>query len=248
MKIEFKELKKSFNGNTILNGISGSFDAEKSNIILGTSGTGKSVLIKTICGLIKQDYGDVLIDGYNLSKIGKKDRNKLMSNIGFLFQGGALFDSLSVFENVAFRLIHYDKMPRKKARDIATEKLNLVGLDSSILDNDISSLSGGMQKRVSLARTISYNPKIIFFDEPTTGLDPIMTSVVSDLIMKCQQNLKSTNIVVTHEMKLAREIGDKIIFLSKGDIIWNGSKNTIENPNNQTVYNFVNGVVSDQAV
>jgi phospholipid/cholesterol/gamma-HCH transport system ATP-binding protein len=171
-----------------------------------------------------------------------------MSNIGFLFQGGALFDSLSVFENVAFRLINYDKIPRQKARDIAVEKLNLVGLDSSILDNEISSLSGGMQKRVSLARTICYNPKIIFFDEPTTGLDPIMTSIVSDLIMKCRQNLKSTNIVVTHEMKLAREIGDKIIFLSKGDIVWNGSKNTIDNPNNKTVYNFVNGVVSDQAV
>lgn len=225
----------------MLNGVSGEFKDMESIILLGGSGTGKSVLIKIICGLLQQDSGDIEIDGYNMNKISTKNKQEFMDNIGFLFQSGALFDSLKVWENIAFKLIHKNNLSVTKARDLAAEKLEMIGLKPRVMDMNIYELSGGMQKRVSLARTIASNPKVIFFDEPTTGLDPVMSEVINDLIIKCSKFLKSTNIIVTHDMKSAKKLGDKILFLYKGEVLWNGTRDNLFDSGNQYLHQFVNG-------
>ncbi|QED23539.1 ABC transporter ATP-binding protein [Candidatus Deianiraea vastatrix] len=235
------DIEKKFGSNAVLRSVSGEFSASKSTIILGGSGTGKSVLIKIICSLLEQDSGKVAIDSQDMSKVSQITKDEIMDNIGFLFQSGALFDSLSVFENIAFKLINKKKMDKSKARDIAAEKLEMVGLKSHVLDLKPHELSGGMQKRVSLARTIASNPKVIFFDEPTTGLDPVMSEVINDLILKCGKTLGSTNVIVTHDMKSAAKLGDKIIFLYKGQVIWSGSRDNLFSSNNQYLDQFVNG-------
>ncbi|NBX52141.1 MAG: ATP-binding cassette domain-containing protein [Proteobacteria bacterium] len=240
-KIEIKNLHKNFSKKEVLSGVDLSVDKSSSLVILGGSGSGKSVLIKIISGLIEPSSGSINIDGQNILSFNSKQKDELMQKIGFLFQGGALFDSLSVWENVAFRLIHHQKISKFDAKKIAISKLNSVGLSQKTADLLPSELSGGMQKRVSLARVIASNPEIIFFDEPTTGLDPIMADVINDLIIANSKELGATTITITHDMHSARKISDKIAMLYEGKIIWCGDIKDLDNSGNPFVDQFING-------
>lgn len=240
-KIKISNLTKSFATKKVLNGVDLNIEKGKSMVILGGSGSGKSVLIKIISTLIAPSSGNVKIDNIEIANIKNKDRDILMSKIGFLFQGGALFDSLSIWENVAFRLIHHQKRTKNDAKKIALQKLNSVGLGAKIADLLPSELSGGMQKRVSLARAIASDPEIIFFDEPTTGLDPIMADVINDLIIKNSKELGATTVTITHDMYSARKIADKVAMLYEGKIIWCDDVKNLDNSGNQFVDQFING-------
>lgn len=240
-KILIDNLHKSFGKKEVLCGINLSVEKSESLVILGGSGSGKSVLIKTIATLISPTSGAIKIDGLDVSSFKEKQRDNLMQKIGFLFQGGALFDSLSVWENIAFRLIHHQKLSKIEARKIAISKLNAVGLSQKTADLLPSELSGGMQKRVSLARAIAGNPEIIFFDEPTTGLDPIMADVINELIIANSKELGATTVTITHDMHSARKISDKIAMLYDGKIIWSGGVKDLDNSNNLIVDQFING-------
>jgi phospholipid/cholesterol/gamma-HCH transport system ATP-binding protein len=213
----------------------------ESLVILGGSGSGKSVLIKIISGLIAPTSGSIIIDGDETTSISDSSRDKLMAKFGFLFQGGALFDSLPVWENVAFRLTNSQKITKKQAREIAIEKLRLVGLSEKTADLFPSELSGGMQKRASLARAIASNPEIIFFDEPTTGLDPIMADVINDLIIANSKQLGATTITITHDMNSARKIADKIAMLFEGRIVWCGNVKEMYSSGNTYLDQFIHG-------
>ncbi len=240
-KIIVKDLMKSFGTKEVLKGINLEVEKGESIVILGGSGSGKSVLIKTIATLMHPTSGSIKIDGKEISNIVRRDRDKLMEKFGFLFQGGALFDSLTIWENVAFRLLYQQKMGRKKAKDIAIEKLRSVGLSSKTADLFPSELSGGMQKRASLARAIAANPEIIFFDEPTTGLDPIMADVINDLIISNSKQLGATTVTITHDMQSAKKIADKIAMLYEGEIIWFGDVKDMYSSNNEFVDQFIHG-------
>jgi len=241
VKIKVENLARSFGKKQVLKDVNFEVNEGESLVILGGSGSGKSVCIKTITTLLDLQHGEVTIDNFKLSKIKEKEKNQLMSKIGFLFQGGALFDSLKIWENVAFRLIHFEKMNRKKAKEIAIKKLAMVGLQKNTADLYPSELSGGMQKRAALARAIAVNPEIIFFDEPTTGLDPIMADVINDLIIKTSKELGATTVTITHDMHSARRIADKIAMLYEGKIIWFGDVKDIDNSNNPYLEQFING-------
>ena len=240
-KINVTNLKKNFGDKAVLNGIDLQVNKGESLVILGGSGSGKSVLIKIIAGIIAPSYGSIVIDGEETALISDKKRDDLMVKFGFLFQGGALFDSLPVWENVAFRLINSQKINKKQAREIAIEKLRLVGLNPKTADLFPSELSGGMQKRASLARAIATNPEIIFFDEPTTGLDPIMADVVNDLIVANSKQLGATTITITHDMNSARKIADKIAMLYEGRIIWFGNVKEMYSSGNSYLDQFIHG-------
>lgn len=213
----------------------------ESLVVIGGSGTGKSVLIKCVQGLLQPDSGSILIDGEETVGADEKEQNRLHSKMGMLFQGGALFDSLRIWENVAFGLIENQKMPRKQARTEAIRILRQVGLAPDVADSYPSELSGGMQKRVSLARAIATKPEIIFFDEPTTGLDPIMADVINDLIIESAKGLGATALTITHDMASARKIADKIAMLYKGKIIWQGTVKELDKTENEYVRQFING-------
>jgi len=240
-KIIVKNLIKSFNNKQVLKGIDFEVAKGESLVILGGSGSGKSVCIKVIASLMQKTSGSIQIDGKEISDLRGKDRDNLMSKFGFLFQGGALFDSLPIWENVAFRLLNANKMPKKQAREIAIEKLESVGLNSKVADLYPSELSGGMQKRAALARAVAAKPEIIFFDEPTTGLDPIMADVINDLIIKNSKELGATTISITHDMHSARRIADKVAMLYEGKIIWFGDIKDIDNSDNPYLDQFING-------
>lgn len=240
-KILINNLCKNFGTKEVLNGVNLSVKKGESLVILGGSGSGKSVLIKIIATLIAPSSGNIEIDNVDVSNINESERDKLMEKFGFLFQGGALFDSLPVWENVAFRLIHQRKLSKSEARKIALSKLDSVGLSAKVADLFPSELSGGMQKRVSLARAIASNPEIIFFDEPTTGLDPIMADVINNLIIANSKELGATTITITHDMHSARKIADKIAMLYDGKIIWSDKIGNLDNSNNPFVYQFING-------
>jgi phospholipid/cholesterol/gamma-HCH transport system ATP-binding protein len=240
-KIIIKDLVKSFGSKQVLNGIDLQVKKGESVVILGGSGSGKSVLIKIIATLIQPSSGSIIIDGEEVTNITSKRRDKLMEKFGFLFQGGALFDSLSVWENVAFRLLYHTKMNKKDAKEIAIQKLKLVGLSEKTADLFPSELSGGMQKRASLARAIASNPEIIFFDEPTTGLDPIMADVINDLIIANSKQLGATTITITHDMNSARKIADKIAMLYEGKIIWFGDVAEMYSSGNAYLEQFIHG-------
>ncbi|MFT7088004.1 MAG: phospholipid/cholesterol/gamma-HCH transport system ATP-binding protein [Rickettsiales bacterium] len=240
-KISVSELTKNFGTKEVLKGINFEVEKGQSLVILGGSGSGKSVCIKLITSLMQPTSGSIKIDGKEVSGIKGKKRDELMSKFGFLFQGGALFDSLPIWENVAFRLLNYAKIDRIKAREIAISKLKSVGLSSKVADLFPSELSGGMQKRASLARAIAANPEIIFFDEPTTGLDPIMADVINDLIIDNSKELGATTITITHDMHSARKIADKIAMLYEGKIIWFGDVKDIDKSGNEFVDQFING-------
>lgn len=240
-KFQVTDASKSFGDNHVLRGLSIEAGVGESVVVIGGSGTGKSVLLKCIIGLMEADSGQILIDGQDVAKLSRGEREAMMSKFGMLFQGGALFDSLPVWENVAFGLIQAQGMARRKARDIAMEKLAAVGLGDNVATLFPAELSGGMQKRVSLARAIATEPEIIFFDEPTTGLDPIMADVINDLIVKCVKDLGATALSITHDMASARKIADRIAMLYEGRIIWNGTVQEIDNSGNDYVDQFIHG-------
>ncbi len=241
MKLSIRGLKKSFNSNHVLQGVDLDIPKGKSLVVIGGSGTGKSVLIKCVLGLITPDRGSIKIDGAETTDLDARGRDDLMHKFGMLFQGGALFDSLPVWENVAFRLIETRKATRKDARDIAVEKLRMVGLGSRTADLFPAELSGGMQKRVALARAVAANPEIIFFDEPTTGLDPIMADVINDLIIKCAKELGATTLSITHDMHSARKIADHVAMIYRGQIIWHGPVADLDRSGNPYVDQFIRG-------
>jgi phospholipid/cholesterol/gamma-HCH transport system ATP-binding protein len=240
-KIEIRNLNKSFGEKKVLQGITLSVAPSESLVIIGGSGSGKSVLLKCILGLIEPDSGEILIDGQKVNGISAREREGLMRRFGMLFQGGALFDSLKVWQNIAFRQIYNDKIDPAKAKALAIQKLEQVGLGAREADLFPAELSGGMQKRVSLARAICGDPEIIFFDEPTTGLDPIMADVINDLIISCTKQKGLTTLSITHDMHSATKIADKVAMLFQGQIIWEGEAKTIYHSGHAHVDQFVHG-------
>lgn len=240
-KLQLSAVKKSFGSNHVLRGIDLSIEKGKSLVVIGGSGTGKSVMIKSVLGIVHPDSGSIKVDGAETTGLKGKERDALMRKFGMLFQGGALFDSLPVWENVAFGLMQGKGMNRKDAREIAVEKLRAVGLPSRTADLLPAELSGGMQKRVGLARAIATNPEIIFFDEPTTGLDPIMADVINDLIVETSKGLGATTLSITHDMASARKIADDIAMIYKGEIIWQGKAADIDHSGNEFVDQFIKG-------
>lgn len=240
-KIEVHDLRKAFAGNVVLDGIDLEVRRGESLVIIGGSGTGKSVLIKNIIGIIHPDSGSIKVDGEEAVGMSTRDREAVTAKFGMLFQGGALFDSLPVWENVAFGLMAGHGTPRADGREIAIEKLRQVGLGPAVADLSPSELSGGMQKRVGLARAIATTPEILFFDEPTTGLDPIMADVINDLIVQCVRELGATALSITHDMVSARKIADRIAMIHQGKIIWTGTVDEIDDSGNPYVDQFING-------
>ncbi len=241
IKIALSDVHKAFGPKVVLNGLTTSVNSGKSLVIIGGSGTGKSVMLKCILGLLKPDSGSIKVDGGEVTDLSVSARKKILSKFGMLFQGGALFDSIPVWENVAFGLIQGKGMNKKDAKEVAREKLRRVGLSPDVGILSPSELSGGMQKRVGLARAIATEPEIIFFDEPTTGLDPIMADKINDLIVECVKDLGATTLSITHDMASARKIADEIAMLYKGKIIWQGNKNDIDQSGNEYVDQFIHG-------
>ena len=240
-KIQIRNLHKAFGKKVVLDGVDVDIKKGESLVVIGGSGTGKSVLIKCIQGILTPDEGTIEIDGQDVTQLPRKEAEKSYAKMGMLFQGAALFDSLSVWENVAFGLIENQKMPKKKAKTEAIRVLRQVGLAPDVADLSPSELSGGMQKRVGLARAIATRPEIIFFDEPTTGLDPIMSDVINDLIIESVKGLGATALTITHDMASARKIADKIAMLYKGKIIWQGTVKEMDKTDNPYVRQFING-------
>jgi phospholipid/cholesterol/gamma-HCH transport system ATP-binding protein len=240
-KIALDDVHKRFGEKRVLNGVSFTVPRGESLVIIGGSGTGKSVTLKCVLGLMNPEAGSIRIDGEETVGLGTRDRARVMTKFGMLFQGSALFDSLPVWENVAFGLIQGQGMARKAAKDLAVAKLANVGLGADVAELFPAELSGGMQKRVSLARAIATEPEIIFFDEPTTGLDPIMADVINDLIVKCVKDLGATALSITHDMASARKIADRIAMIYEGRIIWHGPVAEIDRSGNAYVDQFIHG-------
>ena len=237
--INFENIYKSFGENHVLRGVNLTVERGESMVIIGGSGTGKSVLIKTVLGLVEPDSGRILVDGEDVAQV---KRDAFLSRFGMLFQGGALFDSMPVWQNVAFRLQRGAlKRPVAEARDIAIEKLRRVGLAPEVADRFPAELSGGMQKRVSLARAIAAEPEIIFFDEPTTGLDPIMSGVINELIREIVVEMGVTAMTITHDMTSVDTIADKVAMLHRGSIQWSGARADLAHSGDPHVEQFVNG-------
>ena len=240
-KISIRDLCKEFGKKKVLTGVDIDIKKGESLVVIGGSGTGKSVLIKCIQGLLTPEKGSIKIDDTEIVGASEDVQDHLRSKMGMLFQGAALFDSLTVWENVAFRLLENKKMSRKDAKLEAIRVLRQVGLAPDVADLYPSELSGGMQKRVGLARAIATKPEIIFFDEPTTGLDPIMADVINDLIIESVRCLGATALTITHDMASARKIADKIAMLYQGKIIWCGTVKEMEKTDNAYVHQFING-------
>lgn len=240
-KIELKGLAKRFGPKIVLDGVDLSVAPGESLVIIGGSGSGKSVTIKCILGLITPDKGSIKVDGEEVTRLSGRARERVNAKIGMLFQAAALFDSLKVWENVAFALIQGRGLGRREAKEIALAKLAKVGLGPDAAELSPSELSGGMQKRVGLARAIAAEPEIIFFDEPTTGLDPIMADVINDLILATVKDMGVTTLSITHDMVSARKIADKIAMIYKGKIIWAGRKQDIDRSGNPYVDQFIHG-------
>ena len=240
-KIRLRGLSKAAGPKQEMDGVDLDIRARHGMVILGGSGSGKSVTIKCILGLIEPDAGSIEIDGQDILKLPRREREALNDRIGMLFQNGALFDSLPVWENVCFKLLAQKRITRARARDKAAEVLALVGLAASVGDLSPSELSGGMQKRVALARAIAAEPEIIFFDEPTTGLDPIMGAVIDGLIVDVVQRLGATAVSITHDMASARRIGDDAAMIHKGRIIWTGQAARLGETGNAMVDQFARG-------
>ena len=237
--ITFENIHKSFGPNHVLRGVNLTVEPGESMVVIGGSGTGKSVLIKTVLGLVQPDKGRILVDGQDVTKV---KRDAFLSRFGMLFQGGALFDSMPVWQNVAFRLQRGAlKRPAAEAREIAIEKLRRVGLAPEVADRFPAELSGGMQKRVSLARAIAAEPEIIFFDEPTTGLDPIMSGVINELIREIVVEMGVTAMTITHDMTSVDTIADKVAMLHRGTIQWCGPRAQMAQSGDPHVDQFVNG-------
>ena len=240
-KIALKGLKKRFGPKIVLDGIDLEIATGESVVVIGGSGTGKSVMLKCVIGIMEPDEGTVLIDGKDTTHLTGTERARVMRKFGMLFQGSALFDSLEVWENVAFGLIQGHGMHRAEARAIALQKLAAVGLPPEVGELWPAELSGGMQKRVGLARAIAAEPEIIFFDEPTTGLDPIMGDVINDLIVDCRKQLGATTLSITHDLASARKIADRVAMIHNGKIVWSGPTSEIDHSGNPYVDQFIHG-------
>src|SRR3990167_5154032 len=240
-KISVRGLKKSFGRKEVLRGVDLDVDEGASLVVIGGSGTGKSVLLKCILGLLPPDAGEIWIDGVNILKMSSFERRRRTREIGMLFQGSALFDSLKVWENIGFRLIHGEGKSAKAARIRATDCLAQVGLPKEVGELAPSELSGGMQKRVALARAIAADPKVLFFDEAATGPAPLTADVINRLIVERVKALGATAISITHDMISARRIADDIAMLHEGRIVWRGAAASISNSGNPYVDQFVNG-------
>lgn len=237
--ITFENVHKSFGPKHVLRGVDLEVPKGESMVIIGGSGTGKSVTLKCVLGLLSPDQGTITVDGKDATK---GDRDAFLARFGMLFQGGALFDSLTVWQNVAFRLLRGSlKRPKAEAREIAIEKLRRVGLTPDVADLFPSELSGGMQKRVGLARAIAAEPEIIFFDEPTTGLDPIMSGVINDLIREIVVEMGATAMTITHDMTSVRAIADKVAMLHDGVIQWTGPVNEMDTSGDPYLTQFISG-------
>jgi len=236
--IRVEHLNKSFDGNQVLKDVSAHFERGKVNLIIGKSGSGKTVLVKCIVGLHKVDSGKILFDGKDITKYNLTEMNNLRRNIGMLFQGGALFDSLTVEENVMFPMSMFKDIPVSEMRERANECLYQVNLEGK---NELypSETSGGMQKRIAIARAISMNPEYLFVDEPNSGLDPITANVIDELIQDITIKYNMTTVVVTHDMNSVLEIGDTILFIHEGRAHWYGDKNTILKSDNKELNEFV---------
>ena len=239
--ISLRGVTKSFGSHTVLKDIS--FDVPKGRItaIMGPSGTGKSVLLKCILGLLEVDGGTIAVDGEDVTRLGGRERDRMLRKFGMLFQGGALFDSLTVWENVAFALMYRDHVPRVEAKRRAIETLAKVRLGPSAGDLLTAELSGGMQKRVALARAIIAGPELIFFDEPTTGLDPITADAVNNLIVEQVKALGAAAITITHDMASVRKIADEVAMLHEGRIVWRGPISALDKSGSAHVDQFVSG-------
>jgi phospholipid/cholesterol/gamma-HCH transport system ATP-binding protein len=238
--ITIENLHKSFGNNKVLRGVNLTIEKGKTFVIIGRSGCGKSVLIKHIIGILKPDKGRLLIDDRDITKLGEKELNEIRTKFGMLFQGAALFDSLTVEENVAFALRRHTRLKREEIRKIVKEKLRLVGL-AGVEDLKPAELSGGMKKRVGLARAIAMEPEIVLYDEPTTGVDPIMGDAINELVVELHDKLKITSLAVTHDMISAYKIADRIAMLYDGKIIEVGTPKEIKNTKNPIVRQFITG-------
>lgn len=241
-KISVRGLKKSFGPKTVLDGIDLDLHAGESFVVIGGSGTGKSVLIKCILGLIQPDAGSIKIDGQEIVGLSYSAQQKALDKFGMLFQGGALFDSMTVWENVAFALTHGHGMALQEAKEIALEKLRAVDLDESSAFIYPAELSGGMQKRVALARAIAANPEVIFFDEPTTGLDPIVSGTINKLIIDSVRRIGASALTITHDIGSLRQIADRVGLLCQGKLIWTGTVKEMDASDNPHVVQFINGL------
>jgi phospholipid/cholesterol/gamma-HCH transport system ATP-binding protein len=240
-KLQLAGIKKTLRGRRVLDGVDLDVAPGKSLVVIGGSGQGKSVTLKCALGLMKPDAGKVLVDGADLTRMPEEIRARAMKKFGMLFQGGALFDSLPIWENIAFRLIYADRVPRKEARERAIDTMRKVRLAAEFADVRPVELSGGMQKRAGLARAIVAKPDILFFDEPTTGLDPITADAINDLIVEMVKDLGCAAVSITHDMASARKIADEIAMLHGGKIIWRGSSADIDASGNAMVDQFIAG-------
>jgi phospholipid/cholesterol/gamma-HCH transport system ATP-binding protein len=240
-KIRIRSVHKSFGPKVVLNGVDLDVGTGESVVVVGGSGSGKSVLLKCILGLLPAESGSIRIDDVEVLGLPYDQREQINRKTGMLFQGSALFDSLPVWHNVAFGLLAQKKVGQKAARDIAIRKLAQVGLAAEVGELFPAELSGGMQKRVALARAIAADPEIIFFDEPTTGLDPIMADVINELIIKTTREVGATALSITHDMASARKIAHRIAMLYQGQIIWAGPVAEIDNTGDARVDQFING-------
>ena len=239
--IEVAELTKSFGNNHVLTGISLRLQKGESYVIIGGSGSGKSVLFKCILGILEPTSGIVKINGKNIVNVPEKERLKVLLKCGILYQGGALFDSLNVLDNISFGLVYGLNWSVKNAREVAIEKLKSVNLNTDILYKYPSELSGGMQKRVALARAIATSPDIIFFDEPTTGLDPITSGMINELIVKCTKEMNISALSITHDINSLRHISDRVGLLFKGKLIWEGTNQELWTTDDPYIQQFITG-------
>lgn len=241
-KIQLIDLHKRFGSKVVLDGVSLTVNEGESLVIIGGSGSGKSVTIKSVLGLIKPDSGQILVDGRDATHLSFREREPFLRQFGMLFQGGALFDSLPVWRNITFAVAQSQKdLNKSQLKALAVEKLNAVGLKAEVADLFPAELSGGMAKRVGLARAIANNPEIIFFDEPTTGLDPIMSDVINELIAAQVKQLGATTVTITHDMSSVRKIATKVAMLYQGKIVWEGPVGEIDHSGNPYVEQFVHG-------
>lgn len=238
--IKINNLKKSFNSKKVLDGVNLEIEKGKITVIIGRSGEGKSVLIKHIIGLLRPDFGEILLDGQDITKMTERELNEVRRRFGMLFQGAALFDSMTVGENVAFPLREHTGMPEADLKKVVKEKLRLVGL-KGVEYMMPADLSGGMKKRAGLARAVAMDPEIVLFDEPTTGLDPIMSDNVATLILDTQRDLKTTYIVITHDIPLTYKIADKVAMLHEGKIVEQGNVEYIKSSVNPILRQFLEG-------
>ena len=240
IKIRVVNLQKSFGENHVLRGVHLEIQQGESMVVIGGSGSGKTVLIKCIIGLIRPDGGEIYVDGLEITSLNERRLNEVRKKFGMLFQGGALFDSMKVWENVGFGLRQQTRLGEEEIRRIATEKLRLLGL-KDVEDLMPAELSGGMKKRVSLARAIALEPEMLLYDEPTTGIDPVVADAINELIIQMREKLNVTSIAITHDMKSAYKIGDRIAMLYQGKIIGVGTPDDIKNSPNPIVQQFIQG-------